>query len=68
MISISTAIMPIRLGSVLIGIPETVASFLDFFSQNGPDAGPSWSVRDRHLLIPLHVQGDTLANVFSRPH
>ena len=20
------------------------------------------------LLIPLHVQGDTLANVFSRPH
>ena len=45
----------IRDCSIILGV---------FSSQNGPDAGPSWSVTIGRLLIPLHVQGDTLANVF----
>ena len=48
---------------------ETVASFLEFFR---PRTGLMQGLRGLcaigRLLIPLHVQGDTLANVFSRPH
>lgn len=48
---------------------ETVASFLGFFR---PRTGLMQGLRGLcaigRLLIPLHVQGDTLANVFSRPH
>ena len=48
---------------------ETVASFLEFFR---PRTGLMQGLRSLcaigRLLIPLHVQGDTLANVFSRPH
>ena len=48
---------------------ETVASFLEFFR---PRTGLMQGLRGMcaigRLLIPLHVQGDTLANVFSRPH
>ena len=54
------------------GVPEraeTVASFLEFFR---PRTGLMQGLRGLcaigRLLIPLHVQGDTLANVFSRPH
>ena len=50
-------------------VPETVASFLEFFR---PRTGLMQGLRGLcaigRLLIPLHVQGDTLANVFSRPH
>ncbi len=50
-------------------IAETVASFLEFFR---PRTGLMQGLRGLcaigRLLIPLHVQGDTLANVFSRPH
>ena len=48
---------------------EIVASFLEFFR---PRTGLMQGLRGLcaigRLLIPLHVQGDTLANVFSRPH
>ena len=48
---------------------ETVASFLEFFR---PRTGLMQGLRGLcaigRLLIPLHVQDDTLANVFSRPH
>ena len=51
------------------GIIETVASFLEFFR---PRTALMQGLRGLcaigRLLIPLHVQGDTLANVFSRPH
>jgi len=48
---------------------ETVASFLEFFrSRTGLMQGLRGLCAIGRLLIPLHVQGDTLANVFSRPH
>ena len=51
-----------------LGKGETVASFLEFFR---PRTGLMQGLRGLctigRLLIPLHVQGDTLANVFSRP-
>ena len=59
---------------IIIGLPpskkmETVASFLEFFR---PRTALMQGLRGLcaigRLLIPLHVQGDTLANVFSRPH
>ena len=53
----------------LLNFIETVASFLEFFR---PRTGLMQGLRGLcaigRLLIPLHVQGDTLANVFSRPH
>src|SRR5208283_1533530 len=55
--------------SVIVEFFETVASFLEFFR---PRTGLMQGLRGLcaigRLLIPLHVQGDTLANVFSRPH
>ena len=48
---------------------ETVASFLEFFRpRTGLMQGLRGPCAIGRLLIPLHVQGDTLANVFSRPH
>ncbi len=48
---------------------ETVASFLEFFRpRTGLMQGLGGLCAIGRLLIPLHAQGDTLANVFSRPH
>ena len=50
------------------GSLETVASFWIFSSRTGLMQGLRGLCARSALADPLHVQGDTLANVFSRPH